>query len=246
MPQSQPMAAGSPRDRFPATRQSLIEAVAAPDPATRRAAWDVLVRAYWKPVYKYVRIQWNASEEDARDLTQEFFARAIEGDWFDRYDPARARFRTYLRACLQRFLSNRDQAAKRLKRGGGAVTMSLEFGEAEQELVLAAPGALDPDAFFRAEAVRSLFALALDDLRALGRPERVRVFEAYDLAPEDSARPSYASIATQLGIPVTQVTNHLHWCRRELRRLVLERLRELCATEAEFRAEAIEVLGVDP
>ena len=48
-----------------------------------------------------------------------------------------------------------------------------------------------------------------------------------------------------IGLPVTQVTNHLAWARREFRRLILERLRELSASDAEFRSEARELLGVE-
>jgi len=53
----------------------------------------------------------------------------------------------------------------------------------------------------------------------------------------------YRTIAEELGLPVTQVTNHLAWARRELRKLLLERLRSLTATDAEFREEAEELLG---
>ena len=56
-------------------------------------------------------------------------------------------------------------------------------------------------------------------------------------------RPAYRTIAEELGLPVTQVTNHLAWARRELRRLVLERLRSLTSSDAEFREEAEELLG---
>jgi hypothetical protein len=49
-----------------------------------------------------------------------------------------------------------------------------------------------------------------------------------------------------MGLPVTQVTNHLYWARREFRAAVLLVLREITASEAEFRAEARALLGVDP
>ncbi|HEY7924248.1 MAG TPA: hypothetical protein VII62_13770, partial [Vicinamibacteria bacterium] len=58
--------------------------------------------------------------------------------------------------------------------------------------------------------------------------------------------PDYATLAREFALPVTQVTNHLAWARRELRRLVLERLRELTASEDEYRAEARGLLGEEP
>ena len=60
-----------------------------------------------------------AGPEDAQDLTQEFFTRAFEREYLSRYDPAKARFRTFVRTCLDGFLANEDKAAARLKRGGG-------------------------------------------------------------------------------------------------------------------------------
>ena len=59
------------------------------------------------------------------------------------------------------------------------------------------------------------------------------------------AAPSYAELAVECGLPVTQVTNHLHWARRQYRRLILERLRDLTLDEREFHGEARRLLGRD-
>src|SRR3954452_2726625 len=103
---------------FPATRYSIVTAIRSARPDDRRAAFDVLVTAYWKPVFKYVRLKWHASPDDAADLTQSFFLRAFEKDFFAPSDPARARFRTFLRACIDGFVANPRKANARLKRGG--------------------------------------------------------------------------------------------------------------------------------
>lgn len=66
------------------------------------------------------------------------------------------------------------------------------------------------------------------------------------LEDDPAGRPSYADLAAELAIPITDVTNHPSFARREFRRLVLEKLREITATEDEFRAEALAVLGVLP
>ena len=65
--------------RFPATRQSVIVATRSADPRLRERALEVLVSGYWRPVYKYLRVRWQVSVEDAQDLTQAFFAAALEG-----------------------------------------------------------------------------------------------------------------------------------------------------------------------
>lgn len=235
---------------FPATRVSVIEAAASADPAVRNPAWDTLVRAYWRPVYTFVRLRWNVPPDDAADLTQAFFAHALESAFLEAYDPRKARFRTWLRTCLQRFLANEHKAANRQKRGGGQQHVSLDFPAAERDLhLVTGHDGLDEDAFFHREAVRSLISLAVDDLRRLagetGRSAAFEVFRLYDLEdPGQGERPTYRVIGEQLDMPVTQVTNHLARMRREFRRILLDRLREVCGSDAEFRQEARELLGV--
>ena len=238
---------------FPVTRFSIVQATGSADPALRREAWDVLLRAYWRPVYTFIRLRWNAGAEDAEDLTQEFFTRALERNFFEEFDPARARFRTYLRICLQRFLSNAHKAAGRTRRGGNARIVSLDFASVEGDLARAAEGAgaLDEESFFRREAIRSLFALAVEDLRtsleAAGKAPYFHIFARYDLEdPGAGERPTYRMLADEFGLPVTQVTNYLAHARRELRRIVLDRLREISGSEAEFREEARELLDMEP
>jgi RNA polymerase sigma factor (sigma-70 family) len=237
---------------FPLTRRSVVRAAGSADPETRRRAFEALVAAYWRPVYKYLRLKWSAAGEDAEDLTQGFFARALEKGFFDRFDPSRSRFRTYLRTCLDGYVANELKSARRLKRGGGAEHVSLDFAGAEAELGRQGPPkGGDMEEYFHREWVRSLFGLAVEALRQrcveAGKSVPFTLFERYDLeGPDAPTRPSYAELAREVGIPETQVTNHLAWVRREFRRLVLEALAEATGSEEEFRAEARQVLGIDP
>jgi DNA-directed RNA polymerase specialized sigma24 family protein len=240
---------GSDGRPFPATRHSLVAAVGSRDGEVRRAAFGSLAAVYWKPVYKYLRLRWHAEPADASDLTQSFFTAAFEKDLLARYDASRGRFRTYLRVCLDGFVANERKSAGRLKRGGGTVFVPLDFETAEGELVarpLAAP--VDLEQYFHREWVRSLFEQVVAELRQAcadeGRGAAFAVFERYDLdAPASDERLRYADLARELGLSVTQVTNHLAAVRREFRRRLLERLRELTATDEEFRAEVVEILG---
>lgn len=239
---------GGTRGEFPATRHSVVAEVASRDEEVRSRAWEALVRAYWKPVYKYLRLRFARSNEDAKDLTQAFFARAIERDFFDGFDPARARFRTWLRICLDRFVANADAAASAQKRGGGTV-LELDFDAAESEVSRLDPPAPDRlDDWFRAEWVRELFARSVADLEALlaarGRLDDLEMLRRYDLDP-GGRRPTYEELAAALGVTVVTVTNRLAAARRELRRIVLEQLRRLTTDEAEFRDEVRVILGVD-
>jgi DNA-directed RNA polymerase specialized sigma24 family protein len=233
---------------LPATRHSIVAAVRSADTAIRRDGFETLVTVYWKPVYKYLRVKWHASADAAEDTTQEFFARAIEKGFFDSYDPAKARFRTFLRLCLDRFVANQRKAAGRQKRGGAHPPVPLDFETAEGELRqrdVAVPG--DLDEYFHREWVRSLLALAVDDLRAeydgAGKALQFLVFQRYDLdGPTSGDGATYGGLARELGIAATDVTNYLSAARKAFRRLVLERLRSICGDSSEFEAEARHLL----
>lgn len=219
---------------FPTTRASAIAGLR--DPALAARSWQRVSEAYWRPVYKHLRLQWRQSPEDAEDLAQAFFAVAFEKDYLGDWDPARARFRTYLKACVDRFAAKAREKAGAAKRGA-----PVAMAELEEEL--AGEAVPDVAAVFEQEWKRSVFALALGALHAehAGTP-RFLAFERYDLA-DPGARPSYAELGAALGVPVTTVTNHLAFMRRALREQVLEVLRELTADDAEFEEEARAVLG---
>lgn len=242
---------GGPAARFPSTRRSVVLAARDADPEVRRQAFGTLAESYWKPVYKYLRVKWRTDGEEARDLTQAFFAQAFEKGTFGHYDPDKARFRTWLRTCLDGFASNERKAARRLKRGGGAAPLSLDFEGAEAELARqSAAEDLGPEEYFHREWVRALFGLAVEELRrrceAAGRSIHFTLFERYDLEGVDGAeRPTYEQLAAEHGLTATQVTNWLFAVRRDLRKIVLEKLRELTGSEAELRAEARDVLGIE-
>jgi DNA-directed RNA polymerase specialized sigma24 family protein len=236
-------------DRFPATQHSIVAALGGDDPAAAEKAWDILVRGYWRPVYVYLRHRWNLPHDDAQDVTQEFFGRAHARGFFDRFDAGQARFRTFLRVCLDRFVLREREAVSRLKRGGGSFHLSLDFAGADREYVAALPDpAADPEVLFRREWVRALFAAVVDALRAraeaAGKTVPFELFRLYDLEGSDAPlRPTYEALAHRYGIPVTQVTNHLSAMRRAFRREVLALLKAQTGSEDEYRAEMRELFG---
>lgn len=232
---------------FPPTRLSVVSRVQSADAETRRVAFADLADAYWKPVYKYLRIKWQLDAEAAADATQDFFVSVIERDLVARFDPGRARFRTYLRVCLDGFAANLLKSGRRLKRGGAVRLVPIEIG-AEGEPAHPEPATPpDLDELFYREWVRALFERAVDDLRRQcqdrGRSVMFEVFQRYDLAETPGPRPGYADIAAALDLTTATVTNHLAAMRRELRALVLERLREITGTEDEWESEARRLLG---
>ena len=235
---------GGPLHKFPATNHSAIAGARSDDQLTRRRAFDTILTSYWKPAYKYIRLKWHADNEDAKDLTQGFFANAFEKNHFAAYDASKASFQTFLRTCLDGFVANERKAGRRLKRGGDMDRYQLDFATAETELVASD---LSPEDYFHREWVRWMFTIAVDALRERceesGRAIQFQLFERYDL--RDDANVSYASLANEFGLEPATVNNYLAAVRRDFRRVVLEKLREITATDEEFRTEARSLLGVE-
>jgi RNA polymerase sigma-70 factor (ECF subfamily) len=223
-------AMGGEANGFPSTRGSLMEAVAG-DGSVAEEALGAVAELYWKPVYRWVRFRFGMGNEEAKDLTQGFFALAIERGFFRNFDPGRASFRTYLRMAVERFAAKEYEAAGRLKRGGGATLVAEECAEVA--------GGASPEEVFEREWRRQVFALGIEDLRrhteTAGKAVQWGVFEAYDLA--EGERPSYGDLAARFGIAETSVTNYLAWARRTLRGFVAARLRGVTGGEREMREE---------
>ncbi len=238
---------GGPLHRFPETNHSAIVGARSHDQLIRRRAFDTILASYWKPAYKYIRLKWQAGNEDAKDLTQGFFANAFEKNHFAGYDAAKASFQTFLRTCLDGFVANERKAGRRLKRGGDLDHYQLDFATAEDELASHAAAELTPEDYFHREWVRWMFTICVETLRRRceesGRSVHFQLFERYDLSDDGSV--SYTSLAIEFGLPAATVNNYLAAVRRDFRRVVLEKLREITATDEEFRTEARSLLGVD-
>jgi DNA-directed RNA polymerase specialized sigma24 family protein len=236
-------------DRFPTTHVSAVLGVKSDDDGERTRSLEMVTAAYWKPVYKYVRMRWRLPPEEAEDVTQDFFARALDKSTFATYDPARGRFRTFVRTCLERFVIDRARVQLAKKRGGGAARTRLDFADAENELAGATPPTPDAlDSWFESEFVRHIMALAVIELRKecerKGKTQHYRIFERYHLADAHEP-PAYATVAEEFAISTVDVTNRLNWVRREFRRLVLETLRGITGNDDDFKSEARAVFGVE-
>jgi RNA polymerase sigma-70 factor (ECF subfamily) len=210
---------GGEQREFPQTLWDILSRARDSDAVVRREGLEDLCRHYWKPVYRYVRVAWAKTNEDAKDLTQAFFLWLTEGDALRRYQPERASFRAYLKSLLKHFVQHQEDALRRLKRGGGVRIVELDGAVPLKEL-LADPSSADPEAIFDAAWRSALVAGALarvrDRLQSRGRSHQFQVYEAYELvAPAE--RPTYAELARRFGLREKDVDNHLLAVREELR-----------------------------
>ena len=236
-----------PDPAFPATRVSILDNLAASSLETRRDAFDLLARAYWKPLCGYARIRWSRGSGDAEELVQGFLAVAWEKEYFRSFDPVRSRFRTFLRVCFDRYIMVRRREENSLRRGGGKEFLSWD---AVEELSMSgfseASTAEKLDELFDWEFKRELFRHTTGqletELRSRGKEIVFQVFTRRELAEEPA--PGYAELAAEFGVSVAQITNFLHAARKRFRELVLTRLRELSHSHDEFRQEVWSLLGI--
>src|SRR5256712_8699611 len=168
---------------FPPTRHSAVAAVRSADTAQRARGLAILSAVYWRPVYTYLRLRWHKPPEEAADLAQEFFAQVVQKDMFARFDPSRARLRTFLRTCIDGLVANHDKAASRQKRGGGSP--HLDFDGAREEIEGLEGGCHSPEVQFEKEWARGVFGIALRRLEQecarTGRSQNYALLQRDDL-----------------------------------------------------------------
>lgn len=231
---------GGPDKVFPQTRWSLVWNLSEAESAQFREAIDVLCARYWKPVYTYVRIAWAKSNEDAKDLTQSFFAWLIEGDALKKYAPERGGFRTYLKLLLTRFLGHHDRDAHRIKRGGDRKLVAIETIE-ETHGSLPDPRSSDPSAAFDEAWQKQLLENSVDNVRkkfdSQARQVQFKVFKEMDLHPEGDPHPSYEELASRHGLGVSQVRNYLFVVREAVREELRNELTQTTRSREEFEEE---------
>src|SRR5512144_3266123 len=185
--------------RLPTTRWTLVLASDADSPDAH-AAWSSLCESYWYPVYSFIkRCGW--SDEDARDLTQSFFARALERNVFAKASRDRGRFRTFLLSAVRNFINNEYDRASAAKRGGDQPHISIEADVDGRVQELVATDTRTPDRLYdQAWAVTTL-AKAMTRLEKLqahaGAASRFQRLKPF-LTDDDSA--PYAELARDLDI----------------------------------------------
>jgi DNA-directed RNA polymerase specialized sigma24 family protein len=116
---------------FATTHWSVVLAAGQSADAQASEALEQLCRTYWYPLYVFVRRQ-GRSPEDAQDLTQGFFAQLLRKDFLSGVGPEKGRFRSFLLACLNHFLSDERDRAQALKRGRNQPTIPLDADLAEK------------------------------------------------------------------------------------------------------------------
>ena len=186
---SDPEAALSSKAPFPTTRWSRVVAAADPAEPSARLALEELCRAYWYPLYAFIRRKGHDPDR-AADLTQDYFARLLGSDLLARADRRKGRFRAFLRTDCGFFLAHRAERGRARKRGGGVAPLSIDARDAEGRYLRepADPG-LTPDRLFdRAWALRLLDGVLERLAREYADSGRAAQFEALQVVLSEGSR----------------------------------------------------------
>lgn len=146
---------GEANAAFPPTRLSLLARLKQGGANTRAESIDTIVRAYWKPLYAFLRAQGHRNE-DAKDLVQGFCHELVEKGHLSKYDRSRGSFRTYLRVRLRGFARDQGAMDRAVKRGGARRRVPLQEAEDLQALADRGPQTAADEAFDRAWAAGHL------------------------------------------------------------------------------------------
>lgn len=192
-----------------------------PGVVTWSDALEDLSRVYWKPVYLFMRTVWRCSNEDAKDLAQQFFLHLLKHQSIERYQPAKAPFRVYIKICLRNFLVDEHR-----RRETQAVPLAHDV-EAET----------DADVQFERAWLQTVLDEAIAELRREVAPVAWAVFEAYDLRPADQPKSTYAELGRAHGMTEGEVRQTLANVRGILRAKAIAQVRRSVSDPDELCSE---------
>lgn len=223
---------------FATTHWSVVLAARDGDSTGASEALNDLCRAYWPPLYAYIRREGHDVEE-AQDLTQEFIARLLARDYLQRVHHQEGKFRSFLLAYLKNFLSEQRRKAGAQKRGGGCVFVSLDELSAKDGYLLEPVDDLTPDQVFERRWAQAVLQTALDRLRgeyaARGQAALFELLQDYQ--PRDPSGRSYAQLGSELGMTEAAIKSAVQRMRQRHRELLREEIARTVTRPEEIEEE---------
>jgi RNA polymerase sigma-70 factor (ECF subfamily) len=207
-----------------------------------RLALESLCRAYWFPLYAYVRSRGHDADR-ARDLTQAFFADLLGRNFLGAIDRSKGRFRSFLLASLGHFLSHERDKANALKQGGGVQPISLDAAAAETRYRIEPADPVTPELVFERRWGMTVMERTMERLRAEYADQPGR-FEHLKPCLTGDNPDRYAGIGATLGMSETAVKAAVHRLRQRYGRLLREEIAETVSSPAEVDEELRHLLGV--
>jgi RNA polymerase sigma-70 factor (ECF subfamily) len=226
---------------FATTHWSVVLAAAGRASPQSTVALETLCRAYWFPLYAYVRRE-GYDREESLDLTQEFFSRLLEKNTLATADPNRGRFRSFLLTLLKRFLANEWHRARCQKRGGHALTFSLDAQEADDHLGLEV--ADTPETAYERRWAETVLDRVLGRLQTEYRDHALGFASLQVYLVDDKGAAPFADTAAKLGVTTSALNAVVFRLRRRYRELFREEIAHTVARPQEVEDEIRHLLSI--
>ena len=229
-------------NRFATTQWSVVLTARDGSNPQARQALAALCESYWYPLYAFVRRRGH-SADDSADLTQAFFADLLSRDFLSSIDRSKGRFRSFLLASLEHFLSRERDKAHAVKKGSGVRPLSLDAREAEDRYQLEPQDRRTPEMLFERRWGLTVLERTMGRLRAefADQPDR---FERLKPSLTGAEPAHYSEVAAGLGMSETAVKAAVHRLRQRYGRLLRDEIAETVADPAEVDDEVRHLLAV--
>ncbi len=227
---------GSGSSDFRTTQWSIVLAAGNADPKDARDALEWLARSYWQPLYSYLRRR-GCDGEEARDLTQGFFARLLERQDLKSLSPQGGRFRSFLLTAVKNYFLNEREKTFAKKRGGNQTTVPLELPDAEKRYEHEPFHEATPEKAYEKVWARSVLGKALERLADGISEEESRRFTALKSRMLNPSDESLAELAASLSMTPGAAKVALHRLRQRFARCLREEVAATVSSPEEIEDE---------
>src|SRR6266404_4072461 len=229
---------------FTTTHWSVVLTAQGHSPAADEAL-ERLCRAYWRPVYSFIRRQ-GVGIEEAEDLTQGFFALLLEGRDLIAVGREKGRLGSYLLTSVKHFLASEHRRAMAVKRGKGQRVVPLEELSAIERTEMEPAGTLSADRLYERRWASTLMEQVLRRLKdEYCTAGNAALFDwLKQLLPDEPGAPSRAEIAAQLGITENAVRQALFRFRHRYQVLLREEISHTVAIASDIEDELRHLIAV--
>ena len=231
--------------RFHTTHWSVVVAAGQAGTVQSARALEALCKAYWYPLYAYVRRRVTDIDQ-AQDLTQSFFAECLEKNSVGVADPRRGKFRAFLLTSLKHFLSKEWEKSRTLKRGGGRAALSLDFDRADARYGMEPCSGLTAEQLFDRQWAVTLLELIFERMESeFARSGKAAQFQQLKgFVVGDHAGATYAAAAAGLGISEAAAKMAAHRLRQRYRQLLREEIAHTVSSPEEVDDEIRNLFAV--
>ena len=239
MPSAGPEETTASKDQWFATTHWSVVLAAGQDASPKsNQALEILCRAYWYPLYAYVRRR-GYDAPDAQDLTQEFFARLLARNYLSVADRNRGKFRSFLLGSLEHFLAREWKKAHAQKRGGGQPLFSLDEMDAENRYLQEPAHELTAEKIFERRWATAILDQAMARLReeCLASQKSDLFEKTQNHLSGEKGETSYTEAAASLNMTEGALKVAVHRLRQRYGELVRAEIAETVVSPKEIDEE---------